>query len=267
MTVSSPIIETRNLSFAYNGKTVLKSISLAIEKDQTWSIIGKNGAGKSTLIKCIAGLLSVKPETVFVNGIDIVKMKPRERAKVISYVPQAAGRALASYTVFDYVMLGRFPYQGLMAIPDDRDRKIVSEALHLTDVSGLGNRLMTTLSGGELQRVFIAGAVAQQGKILLLDEPATFLDPLHQEIIRVTLDRIHREFGTIVITITHDANAAISRFTNLLALVDGGLFFAGPTHDFKKRCPHILEEIFSVRFEEAQCSESKRTIIIPGETT
>jgi iron complex transport system ATP-binding protein len=265
-TATSPIIKTDNLSYAYNEKAVLQNVSLSIEQDQTWSIIGKNGAGKSTLIKCIAGLLPIKPGTIFVNGTDILKMKPRERAKVISYVPQATGRAHAGYTVFDFVMLGRFPYQGLMAIPDENDRKIVFEALQLTDVSDLGGRYMTTLSGGELQRVFIAGAVAQQTKLMLLDEPATFLDPLHQELIRKTLDRIHNEFGTIIVTITHDANAAISRYNNILALVDGHQFFAGSTRIFKEKCPDVLEKIFSVRFEEAQCNSSKRKIIIPGET-
>jgi len=265
-TQSSPIIETKNLSFAYNGRMVLQGISLAIEKGQTWSIIGKNGAGKSTLIKCIAGLLPVPAGTVLVNSIDILRMKPRERAKVISYVPQAAGRVHASYTVHDYVMLGRFPYQGLMAISNENDRKIVLDALQLTDVAHLKDRLMTTLSGGELQRVFLAGAVAQQSEILLLDEPATFLDPLHQEMIRKTLDRIHIEFGTSVITITHDANAAISRFTNLLALVDDRLFYCGTTTDFRQQCPAILTDIFSVGFEEARCSSTGRTIIVPGET-
>jgi iron complex transport system ATP-binding protein len=263
---SSSLIETKNLSFAYNGKMVLQDISLSIEKSQTWSVIGRNGAGKSTLIKCIAGLLPVKTGTVFVNGSDILKVKPRERAKIIAYVPQAAGRAIADYTVFDYAMLGRFPYQGLMAMPNDRDRRIVSDALHLTDVARLKDRLMTTLSGGELQRVFLAGAVAQQSEILLLDEPATFLDPLHQELIRKTLERIHEEFGISVITITHDANAAVSGFTNLLALVDGKSYYAGRTSDFRRQCPEILREIFSVPFEEARCSYSDRTIIIPGET-
>jgi iron complex transport system ATP-binding protein len=238
---------------------------VSISSGETWAIIGKNGAGKSTLIKCMAGLLPVQQESVFINGTNISRIKPRELAKVIAYVPQAATVGLAPFTVFDFVMLGRFPYQGVMAIPNQNDKRIVVDAIRLADVETLSGRLLTTLSGGEMQRVFLAGAVAQQSKILLLDEPSTFLDPLHQELMRKSLDRIHSEYGTVILTITHDANSAISQFDNILALNNGRLFFAGTTIDFNARCPSVLEEIFSIRFERAQCVSSKRTIVVPGE--
>jgi iron complex transport system ATP-binding protein len=258
-------IEIKNLSFAYGEKMVLRDISFSVANGETWAIIGKNGAGKSTLIKCIAGLLPVRAGTVFVNGIDIAKLKPRNRAQVIAYVPQAVTRNLAPYTVFDFVMLGRFPYQGIMAIPDEKDKQIVSEAIHLSDVENVSSRLMTTLSGGELQRVFLAGAVAQRTPMLMLDEPSTFLDPLHQELMRKTLKRIHDEFGTIIITITHDVNVAITNSTNILALSSSTLFFAGPVNKFTEKCPDVLEDIFSIRFEKAHCAVTGRTMIVPFE--
>jgi iron complex transport system ATP-binding protein len=261
----TPVIEIKNLSFSYAGKSVLSDISLSIGKNETWSFIGKNGAGKSTLIKCIAGLLPVNPGAVLVKGVDIQKQKPRERAKIISYVPQAAGRTLPAYSVYDYVMLGRFPYRGLLAIPNTADRKAVMESLCLTDTIDLEDRCMTTLSGGELQRVFLAGAVAQQAEVLLLDEPATFLDPLHQEIIRKTLDKIHNEFGMTILTITHDVNTAIIKNDNILALVNGRPFYAGTTSVFLNQCPSILQEIFSIPFETSICVSSNRSIIVPGE--
>jgi iron complex transport system ATP-binding protein len=265
MAQTPPIIQTKSLGFSYREKKVLKDISLSINSGETWAIIGKNGAGKSTLIKCMAGLLPLQKGSVFINGADIAQIRARELAKVIAYVPQAATLGLAPYTVFDFVMLGRYPYQGLMAIPNQNDKRIVSDAIRLADVENLGGRLLTTLSGGELQRVFLAGAVAQQSKILMLDEPSTFLDPLHQELMRKSLERIHNEYGTVILTITHDANSAISQFGNILALNEGSLFFAGTTGDFKARCPFILEEIFSIRFEQAQCISSKRNIVVPGE--
>lgn len=261
----SPVIEIKNLSFSYTEKAVLKDVSLSINEGETWSIIGKNGAGKSTFVKCMAGLLSVKPGQVFLSGVDIQKLRPRERAKMVSYVPQAAGRNLPQYTVYDYVMLGRFCYQGLMAIPDEIDRKTVSESLRLTDTVELKDRLLTTLSGGELQRVFLAGAVAQKAGILLLDEPATFLDPLHQELILKTLDRIHKELDTAILTITHEVNTAITKYTNVLALKDGNLFYAGTTAKFREKCPDILEDIFSIRFESGKCFPSNRSIIVTTE--
>lgn len=261
----NPILKTRNLSFSYNGKPVLTGISLEINAKETYSIIGKNGSGKSTLIKCLAGLLPVSPNTVFVNNQDILKVSPKEKAKIIAYVPQANNRAAIPYTVFDYVMLGRFPYQGFMAMANLDDKKIVLEALELTDVLDLKDRIVGTLSGGEIQRVFIAAAVAQQSKVLLLDEPATFLDPFHQETIKKTLERIHNEYGSSIITITHDVNTAIFNFNNVIALSYNMVFYAGSTHDFLAKSPEILTSIFSIPFQYAVCKESQKMLLVPGE--
>jgi len=264
---SIPLIDVCGLSFSYREKNVLSDITFSIQSDETWSIIGRNGAGKSTLIKCIAGLAQPQAGVVLINGTDISKINPRARARTISYVPQASNRSLAAYSVFDFVMLGRFPYQGLMAVSTSEDTRIVTEALMLTDVHDLRDRLLTSLSGGELQRVFLAGAVAQQSKILLLDEPATFLDPLHQLLVSKTLSRIHNEFGTVILTITHDANAAITRFSNVLALVDRKMFYAGSTAAFQDRCPQILGDVFGVSFGEAQLKNSARVVMISDEAT
>jgi|WetSurMetagenome_2_1015567.scaffolds.fasta_scaffold00008_80 iron complex transport system ATP-binding protein len=260
-----PLMEVRGLSFGYGTKPVLSNVTFSIACGDTWSIIGRNGTGKSTLIKCMAGLLPAGRECVRINGVDIVHIKPRDRAKLISYVPQAATRGVPAYTVWDFVMLGRFPYQGFMALPSAEDDRIVSDALSLTDVHDLKHRLLTTLSGGELQRVFLAAAVAQQSGILLLDEPATFLDPLHQRLVAKTLSKIHEEFGTTTITITHDVNVAIGLHGNVLALVGGAVFYAGKTSEFRKQCPGILSEIYSVGFEQAQAARSGTLVYIPGE--
>ncbi len=265
MDTASTIIEVRDLGYSFKERLVLKGISFSIRRGETWSVIGKNGAGKSTLIRCIAGLLNTSAGSVLIHGRDVAALKPRDRAKVLSYVPQAAARNLAPYSVLEFVMLGRFPYQGIMTIPSPEDRRIVREALALADIDAFRERLVTTLSGGELQRVFLAAAVAQQSNILLLDEPATFLDPLHQHLMTKTLQRIHEELGTIIITITHDVNAAIASFSNVLALVDGSLFFAGPVSDFRERCPGILNKIYSIPFEEARCACTNRLIVVSGE--
>jgi iron complex transport system ATP-binding protein len=262
---STPLIDVRGLSFSYREKNVFSDVTFSIRSDETWSIIGPNGAGKSTLIKCIAGLAKPQSGLVLISGTDIAKINPRDRAKTISYVPQASNRSLAAYSVFDFVMLGRFPYQGLMAVPTSEDTRIVTEALKLTDVLDLRDRLLTSLSGGELQRVFLAGAVAQQSKILLLDEPASFLDPLHQLLVSKTLLRIHDEFGTVIVTITHDVNAAITRFSNVLALVDKKMFYAGSTAIFRERCPKILTDVFGVSFREAEVKNASRVVMISDE--
>ncbi len=256
------LIEAKNLSFAYNGKSVLSGISVGIGAGERWAVIGMNGAGKSTLIRCMAGLERPKSGRISFRGRDITLHSARDLAKVIAYVPQAQGRA-APFTVFDYVLMGRFPYQGFMATPTLEDRKIVRESLELTDTAAFSDRLMSTLSGGELQRVLIAGAVSQRTPILFLDEPATFLDPLHQELVRKALTRIHAEFNTTILTVTHDINDAIAMNTNILALVSGTCYYAGSAREFASRCPQVLWDIYGIGFVEARLEGSGRKIMAP----
>jgi len=261
-----PLLSISNISYSINKKTILNAVSFAVEKGESWAIIGKNGAGKSTLIKCLCRLLRVSHGSISFENRDLISFTPRELARGISYVPQASGRPMPSFTVFDYVMMGRFPYQGFMALPAVEDKNIVNESLALTDTFHLSERRMNTLSGGELQRVFLAGAVAQRTELLLLDEPVTFLDPLHQELVRKALLAIHNEFGTTIITVTHDVNAALSRYSHVAALIEGSLYYAGSCDGFLKKVPEALFEVFSLPFNEAVTGDGRK-IIVPGMLT
>jgi ABC-type cobalamin/Fe3+-siderophores transport system ATPase subunit len=122
--------------------------------------------------------------------------------------------------------------------------------MELTDTLTLSDRPMNTLSGGEAQRVFLAAAVAQKTRIMLLDEPMSFLDPQHQEIIRRSLDRIHTEFNTTIIAVTHDVNHALHRFSHIGALVNGKALFCGPSTRLKENASDKLYEVYSVIFSE-----------------
>jgi iron complex transport system ATP-binding protein len=129
-----PMIQLKSLSFAYPGAApALTDISLAVEPGETWAIIGKNGSGKSTLLKCLGGLLKTKEHNVMVDGKNVTHYHTLELARLIAYVPQAGARALPSCLVSEFVMLGRFPYQGFFALPTNEDREIVNESLRLTD--------------------------------------------------------------------------------------------------------------------------------------
>jgi iron complex transport system ATP-binding protein len=256
------MIQTNALTFSYDGDPVLSDISLSISNGQRWAIIGKNGAGKSTLIRLIAGLEKSNSGSIKIKGRELAGFHPRDLARIIAYVPQARDRILP-YPVLDYVMMGRFPYQGFMAMPSRDDREIVLNALELTDCTEFSNRLMNQLSGGEIQRVLLAGAVSQRTEVMLLDEPATFLDPLHQAMVHKALDRIHQEFGTTMITVTHDINSAIAQNDMILALVKGKAFFSGPIKDFLARSPGILEAIFGIRFDDGTLPGTSRRIVVP----
>lgn len=256
------MLAVTQLQVAIGGTRILSEVSVTIGAGERWAVIGQNGAGKSTLVKCMAGLLPASGGEIRLEGQRLAEVGPRQRARRIAYVPQAAGRGVPGFTVVDYVMMGRFPHQGFLAIPSERDRRRVGEALTLTDTDALATRAMNTLSGGELQRVFLAAAVAQESALLLLDEPLSFLDPLHQDIILTALDRIHDRYGTAMVTVTHDVNAALVRSSHILALVAGRVFFAGAAAELRRRAPAVLQEIYSLPFDTAMAGT--QALMVPA---
>jgi iron complex transport system ATP-binding protein len=259
-----PSLKITNLNFSYEpDKQVIDNLSVTIDNNEMWSIIGKNGSGKSTLIRCIARLEQVRRGTVFLDKRDIVEYPPIEMARKCAYVPQATLRIPPNFSVMEYVLMGRYPYCGFPVRYGREDRKITGEALELTDTAQFSHRSMKTLSGGELQRVFIAGAVAQRTGIMLLDEPVSFLDPMHQEMIHATLDRIHREYGTTLITVTHDINTALQRNTHVLALVAGKSIYTGTTEMFLKNAAAWLNDIYGISFETVNGAASGRAFFMP----
>lgn len=253
-----PVLEITGLGAKYGDKVVLQDVSIRIDKGQQWAIIGPNGAGKSTLIKCIASLLPPSAGTIRVQGEDLRSLAPRLRARRISYVPQAQGRNIP-YSVYDYVMLGRHPHQGFAAAASAEDHHIVKAALEMTDVAPFADRPLNTLSGGEAQRVFLAGAVSQQAEIMLLDEPTTFLDPAHDALFYQVLANIQAERGWSVVAVTHDLNAALRRYTHILALRNGSILFCGSVADLVNQTPGILKEIYGVEFEPFQATGIARS--------
>jgi len=244
-----PCVSVENLCFSYNGKSILEDIAFTVNTGETWAIIGRNGVGKSTLIKCLCGLLSPRQGDVLIDGVDITRMPPKELAKKIAYVPQGTNRPTPPFTVREYVGMALFPYStGFMGQLSNDNKKCVDDALELTDARHLADRSMNTLSGGEFQTALIAGAVAQSTPFLLLDEPTTHLDPFHRENIRQVTERVHKERGTAVVTVTHDVNFALSTHKNILAIVDGKIFFNGTKEVFCKDAVNNLEKIFSIKF-------------------
>ncbi|MDR3011750.1 MAG: ABC transporter ATP-binding protein [Chitinispirillales bacterium] len=274
-------IEAKKVTFSYSDKIIIKDITFTVGAGETWAIIGRNGAGKSTLLKCLCGLLSInkkramKEKTpsseichrgdVLINNINIANLSPRQIAKQIAYVPQGVGRIPPPFTVREYLAMARFPYGGIWGSglsPDDK--KNIENALELTDTVHLAERMMNTLSGGELQSAFIAGAAAQGTPFLLLDEPTVHLDPYHQENIRKLIERMYTQRGVSVITVTHDVNFALSTHNNILALVDGETFFCGTKKEFCINAIGNLSKIFSVDFDVAECRGGKIFYYVNG---
>ena len=257
-------LEAKELFFSYKGKTVLENISFTVNNGETWAVIGRNGVGKSTLLKCLCALLKPSSGNICIDNISISKLSPREIAKIIAYVPQGSAIAPPPFTVREYVMLSRFPYRTFAALLSKNDKILVDEALSLTGIEHLSDRMMDTLSGGEFQAALLCGAAAQGTPFLLLDEPTTYLDPCHQENVRIVIERIRARGDTSVITVTHDVNFALSCHDNILALVNGKVEFCGKKELFCIDAQQCLSKIFSVKFGAASLCDEKMFYFTQG---
>jgi iron complex transport system ATP-binding protein len=254
------IIEINAFSFEMSGKEILRDISFSIREGEYISIVGPNGAGKTTLLKCISRIHRGGRGTIAVAGKKLEEYRQRELALEISYVPQADGR-IAPFTVHEFVLMGRYPYLSPFSPPSVSDIAAVREALDVTGTTEFAERFLGTLSGGERQKVYIAAALAQESRVLLLDEPTTFLDPKHESDIYRLLAAINRERGVTIVSVTHNINSAVLTSRTILALKHGAVAFCGPSEDFMRG--EILHKIYDKSFELMSHPRYGRTIIAP----
>ena len=205
------------------GTRVLDAVNLTVDPGEWIGLIGPNGAGKTSLLGAIAGARAVQGE-VRVGGRLVGSLGHRERARIFAVVPQAPVIPPGMAAV-DYVMLGRTPHLGYFQGERAQDVKIVRSAMTHLDVLALGPRRLETLSGGELQRVVLARALAQEAPVLLLDEPTSALDVGHRVGALEMVERLRRSRGLTVVTVLHDLTLA-AQFCDRLALMAKGRMVA-----------------------------------------
>lgn len=216
-------IITKNLTVSYNGMPVLKDISISINEGEFVSILGPNGSGKTTLIKALTGIIKDIKGEVLLFGRHIWSYRRREFARFVSFLPQNPPTTLPFF-VRDIVMMGRFPYIKRFEMEKSHDIEAAEYAMELMDIRHLGKRHLMELSGGEVKRVFIAQAVAQESNILFLDEPTANLDINYQVEIFKILKKFNEEMNKTIVLITHDVNHA-ARFAQRIILLKEGLIF------------------------------------------
>lgn len=221
-----PMIETRQIGFAYQDKEVLKDVTLSIQPGVFAGLIGPNGSGKTTLLKLIEGLLHPRQGEVLLQGVPVRQMSRRNLAKILAVVPQDSPMAFP-FQVREVVLMGRSPHLGAWQFEKDKDYAIVNEAMAMTDTLSLADRPMDRLSGGERQRVLIARALAQEPQVLLLDEPTTFLDIRHQVEFFDLIKGLNRDHGLTVLAVTHDINLASLYCDVMILLKDGEIHLRG----------------------------------------
>ena len=220
-------LEAEHLAYRYpHGPQAVRDISLTVAPASMTAIIGANGSGKSTLIRLLAGLLRPASGRILLDGIALEKWQPRLRAREIAYMPQSTTAAFP-FRALDVVLSGRTPHVARWSLETARDRERAMEALESVGGEHLANRPITLLSGGERQMVVLARALAQEPRLLLLDEPATSLDLKHRAGLMRTLARLREQRGLGVLMITHDLQLTGSLFDRLIALRCGELVAHG----------------------------------------
>ncbi len=223
----SSSINISALSIGYPNKTVIDNINIEAKTNQLIAVIGRNGKGKSTLLKTLSGLIPPIAGAFSINGVDILKISEKERAKMLSIVSTTQA-AISNIKVRDFIAFGRFPYTNWLGINKEQDNAEVNKAISLCNVESLINNNYDELSDGEKQKVNIARAIAQNTPIIILDEPTAHLDLINKiEILKLLKDLVVNQQKTIIIS-THQIEYAL-QICNELWLVNNGIKTFTPT--------------------------------------
>lgn len=217
-------IVVEGVSFSYGSIKALEDVTMTVGGGEMVGILGPNGSGKSTLLKCIDRILRPKAGVILVDGSDAARIRPREIAKLLGYVPQSASDVFP-FTVFDTVLMGRRPHLGWN--PSGRDLEVVSRTLEVLGLGRFALRRLNELSGGERQRVLLARALAQQPQVLLLDEPTANLDIRHQLEVLDLISSLIKRGGISAVMAMHDVNLACRFSDEIILLHKGRVFAAG----------------------------------------
>jgi ABC-type cobalamin/Fe3+-siderophores transport system ATPase subunit len=256
-------IDASNIQVSY-GKdgqsTILSNLFVKIPTGKVTAIVGSNGSGKSTLLRTMARLLKPTAGTVYLDGHDIAKLSTKEVARKLAILPQGP-EVPPGITVRDLVSYGRHPYQGLMGGLTKEDKEAIDWAIRVTGLNAFVGRAVDTLSGGERQRAWIALALAQRTKILLLDEPATFLDIHHELEILTLVQELSRTYGITVGWVLHNLNNAAAYSNHIIMLLSGKIFAEGAPADIIT--PSIIREVFGIDVIIMSDPETGHPICLP----
>lgn len=233
------ILTVQGIQFQYPGRSVLEGVSFSVEKGEFLAILGTNGTGKTTLLKCINRILKPTTGTVLVGKDPVSALSRNALARAIGYVEQQ--RAGSRATVFNAVLLGRKPY--IEWDITHRDMEIASQALETLGLSGYALRYLDELSGGELQKVVIARALAQEPQVLLMDEPTSSLDLKNQLEVLNLIRQITQERGIAAVVAMHDLNLSLRFADKFCLLKDKTIFAAGGQ---EVMTPENIEVVYAI---------------------
>lgn len=219
------MLRVKDLAFSYRKKTILTQVSFELNYGQSVCLLGKNGVGKSTLFKCL--LRSIQPDSgqVLIDDVKVQDYSRNELAGLVSYIPQSP-KGIFHFTVFDMVLMGTASRLKNYQQPGQREKELADQALNRLNIGHLKNKHYSEISGGEQQLVIIARSVAQQSKIIIMDEPCASLDYGNQVMVLEMIKKLSTE-GLLIIQATHDPNHALQYGDHVMILQQGTLTHQG----------------------------------------
>lgn len=255
-------LKVSDLMIKIYDKLILDGINIDFKAEKKTAIIGPNGCGKSTLLKAISGLNRQYKGEILIDGENILHLSRKNLAKKMAILPQGATTP-TDLTVKELVSYGRFPYRSMFkSLNSRKEQAVIEEAMEKTHITSFFHRLVSTLSGGERQRTWIAMALAQQPKILLLDEPTTYLDIAHQIEVMQIVDELNKREKMTVIMVLHDINHARMYADDIVILKDKHVFEQGEPNTVLD--VENLAKVFGVNAKMYQnCQNPEDKIIFP----
>lgn len=233
------MLDIQNLHFSLKGKKLLEDISFATNEGEMRVFIGPNGAGKSTLLKNIAQIYKKQYGQILFNTLALDTLKTNELSKIMAYMPQFS--EVPPMSVLEVLELGRYTYSGTKI--KKCDRAIIDEIIESFSMQDILNKNITTLSGGQRQKVFLASCLIQQPKILMLDEPISHLDPKNQLDVLQTIKKLTKQKGIITLIVLHDIQHALHYGDKLLMMKEAKVLYDIASKDIEE--VH-LNEVFDV---------------------
>ncbi len=235
------MLEIKGLTCGYGSKIILRDVTFKLDAGEFIGIVGPNGSGKTTLLRAISRLIKPREGSILFKNEDIWLSRPRELARKIAVVSQSV--SFSHMTAEEFILLGRIPHRkGLQFIETKKDMDALREAMLLTDTLKFGEKFLDEMSGGERQLVVIARALAQEPKLLLLDEPTAHLDITHQVGILDLIRRLNKEFGLTVVMVLHDLNLASEYCERIVLINEGRAHKIGRPEDVLNY--RVIEEVY-----------------------
>lgn len=254
------LLEARGIVVKFCSVAVLKSVNFGVAAGEYVSLVGPNGAGKTTLLRALLGAQELVAGEIFLSGINLKNYSRRQIAAHLAYVPQYL-EVPFSFTVMDFVAMGRFAFQRGLARFSNADKQAVSSALQQLQIDHLSNRTLGALSGGERQRASIAAALAQNPKVLLLDELTRSLDPVSEQTISALLRELSVRGKLAVVSASHDLNRAAYDSQRVAAIREGEMVCDEPAAEFLRE--EILAKIYGRALPLVRDGATGRVFTVP----